>query len=152
MVSFKEFTKPGGLKIVLSIALLLPVSALLFFFFAFISVPLRRIVPIDRVLFLTLIVGIIVVAVTSYLVGCLFDTFIKSRTVKIVIVAVMSLLSIIIGYFIYRFFSIQTMICDPVHTPSDCEIGCRQIIESAINKSDQIIQQKFYDCMSNCYK
>jgi NhaP-type Na+/H+ or K+/H+ antiporter len=152
MVSFKEFIKPNGLKIVLSIVLLLPISALFFFFFALISIPLRRIIPIDRVLFLIFIVGIIAAVVISYLIGSLFDTFIKSRAVKIVIVAVMSLLSIIIGYFIYRFFSMQFTVCDPVHTPSDCEIGCRQIIESAVNKTDQIIQQKFYDCISNCYK
>jgi len=134
MVTFKDFIKPNGLKIVLALVLLIPSFILSFI--------------VLSITFQNFLVLIILGIVLSYLIAGLLDSLIKNKTVKIVIASVSALISIIIGYIWVRS---MTMVCDPVHIPSECELACREIVENVANRTPEI-SQKFQECMQNCYK
>jgi hypothetical protein len=136
MTNIKDLLKPTGLKIVLSLALLVPSLILSFIVISF---------SLQKIIFL-IVLGIVI----SYLIASFLDYFIKSRNVKIIIASISGLVSVVAAYIIYKIIS-EPVICDPVHEPSQCELACREIIENATNRTSEVMQ-KFQECVRNCYK
>lgn len=135
MVTFKDFIKPNGLKVILALVLLIPSFILSFI--------------VISITFQNVLVLILMGIIFSYFFACLLDSLIKNKTIKIVFASISALVSIIIGYIWIRS---MTMVCDPVHhVPTECELACREIIDKATNRTPEIMD-KFRECMQNCYK
>ena len=145
MPTLKEFIIPNPLKIALMLSLLTPI----FFVSMFIDI-----LSFHNVIFI-----VIITLIFSYLIAALLDTFIKSRTVKIIIASILGIVSILILIVIYIYST--TMICDPVHNPSDnvydpvhspatSGSSPQEISRSLPSPSSETLE-KFKECIHNCH-
>jgi predicted neutral ceramidase superfamily lipid hydrolase len=150
MFNPREFFKPNGLKIVLTLVLIIPSLVALFIVTAFIAQWWRWLGQNVLSSLGIILFGLLLSVLLSYYLGCLLDTLIKLRSVKVGVAVLLGVVSAVIGFFAYyAFFGIR--VCDPVHEPNQCELACRTIIENVTSQAPEIMQ-KFDECISNCYK
>ncbi len=95
-----DLFRPNGLKLLLAATLAIPVFFVLVLVTGF---------PYNDLVF-----PAVVAVVASYAIACVTDEAVQSRTLKIAIASIATLLSIILGSILVRS---MTMVCDPVHDP-----------------------------------
>jgi hypothetical protein len=95
-----DLFRPEGLKLLLAATLIIPVFFVLVLVNGF---------PYNDMLFPAAITVVI-----AYVIACVIDDAVQSRTLKIAIASVAALVSIVLGSILVRS---MTIICDPVHDP-----------------------------------
>lgn len=100
MTGTGEFIVPGRLRLILTATLVVPS---LFVILLLTGLDLRN--PLFPV---------ILAIIGAYLLACIIDYVIVSRTLKIAVASVAALVSVVIGSLLLRS---MTMVCDPVHDP-----------------------------------
>jgi hypothetical protein len=107
-----DLFRPNGLKLLLAVTLIIPVFFALVLSTGFSSS--------------NIVVPAAITIVISYIVACVLDEVIQSRTSKILIASVAAVVSLILGYILVRSMSVVCdpvhdpghIVCDPVHTPA----------------------------------
>jgi hypothetical protein len=166
--------RPNGLKLLLTLTLLVPV-----YFFG--------IVLVTGFPFRDMVIPAAITIVISYVAACVLDEVIQSRTTKILIASVAAIVSIILGYILFRGMTMvcdpvhdpghivcdpvhipetttvptviatvqppatTPMIFDPVHEPNSCGQTCRDALGNAAG-TNGIVAQKLDECLQNCYR
>jgi hypothetical protein len=95
-----DLFRPNRLKLLLAATLIIPVFFILVLVTGF---------PYNDMIF-----PAVITVVISYVIACVTDDAVQSRTLKIAIASVAALVSIILGSLLIRS---MTIICDPVHDP-----------------------------------
>lgn len=141
MTNIKDSLKPTKMKIILTLALLVPIAFLSSISLMIISFSLYG---SGNLILFSIITGVLI----SYLISALIDNSTKNRTAKIIIASASGLISIIILYIIYKTLT-EAIVCDPVHLSTRCEIKCEDIFKNSSTVTNEA-QQKFTECMQRC--
>jgi hypothetical protein len=162
MTAGRDLLLPDGLKLLLTLTLIIPLLFVIWVFTGFSPE--------------SLYIPFILAVIFSYAAACIIDYAIQNRTLKIAIASIAALVSIILGSILVRSMT-MTMVCDPVHVPetttvptvitpvipvettpmifdpvhepNSCSQACRDAISNAAG-STEIAAQKLDECLRNC--